>query len=444
MTVNPLYQSGVIVGHGTLKDSTAALTTSTSLVTGLATMSMGLLCNTPLLIAPGMGYNLAIFVQNLQVDAQESWQSALGAVFIAGIFYILVILLIFYGVGNVFFFLFPASFRISIGTGIGVFLALLGLKTLTGIGMFTITASGLDFPHEFQYQYFLGFGGILLVGLLNQRKFRSSFVIAVLFVTALNLFIRGGKKETIIDPKSFGDSSITDIAGQLRFDFQGGSKTAAIIVVLIMHKLFDVMGTVLTVSVSTILEDHKFIFDETTFRNVMSKSVPLQRIFLLDAVWVLIGAVLGCSTTTVFIESVAAIAVGARTGLASVVAGLCFIASIGLYPIVSLVPPEATGVVLFLTSVKIFHQLKLIDYDNSNYVIPSSLTLLLITFTQNISLGISIGLSVGMVFWAISGDLRSIVNKEDNNIRPTVAVIVFIVVYGIAWINILGEMGVLY
>jgi len=347
-------------------------------------------------------------------------------------------------VGSVFFFLFPSSFRISIGTGIGVFLALLGLATVTGIGMFRITAGALDFPHTFRFQYFLGLGGILLVGLLTQRKWKSSFVIAVLAVTALNIIIRGGQGETIISSDSFGHYDVSDVVGALRFNFNGGGQTAAIIVVLVMHKLFDVMGTVLTVSVSTILEDNKFIFDEKTFRHVMSKSVPLRRIFILDAVWVLIGAVLGCSTTTVFIESVAAIAVGARTGLASVVAGLCFLASIFLYPIVSLVPPEATGVVLFLTSVKVFHQLKLMDYDNPTHVIPSSLTLLLITFTQNISLGISIGLSVGMLFWAFSGELKKIVDEEDSNIKREAAIVVFILIYCIAWINVLGEMGVLY
>jgi len=352
-----------------------------------------------------------------------------------------------------FFFLFPGSFRTAIGTGIGMFLALLGLATVTGIGMFDINtiSEALDFPHTFRFQYFLGFGGILLAGLLNQSKWRSSFVITVLAVTALDIIVRGGQGQTILTGSEFGQYGVSNVAGQLSFSFNGlpglpvnGGKVAAIIIVLVMHKLFDVMGTVLTVSVSTILEDNKFIFDEKTFRHVMSKSIPLRRIFLLDAFWILPGAVLGLSTTTVFIESVAAIAVGARTGLAACVAGLCFLVSIFLYPIVSLVPAEATGVVLFLTSVKVFHQLKLMDYDNPTHIIPASLTFLLITFTQNISLGISIGLSVGMVFWALNGDLKEIVGKEDSNIKSQAAIVVFVLIYGIAWINILGEMGVLY
>jgi len=175
----------------------------------------------------------------------------------------------------------------------------------------------------------------------------------------------------------------------------------------------------------------------------MSTSVPLRKIFILDAVWVPIAAVLGVSTTTVFIESVAAIPVGARTGLASVVCGLCFLSSIFLYPIVKLIPPEATGVVLFLTSVKVMHQLKFIDYDKPAHIVPCCLTLLLITFTQNISLGISIGLSIGMVFWALSGELQEIISKE-STLKASTSAIVFALLYIVAWINILGEMGVLY
>jgi xanthine/uracil/vitamin C permease (AzgA family) len=196
----------------------------------------------------------ANFVLQFILGAGETWNSALGATFVAGVGYLIIVVGLQVGVGELFFFGLPQHFRIAIGVGIGLFLGFLGLMLGSGIGFAGISGGALGLPEEVRYQFWVAIAGLLLIVLLLHFKWSSAYILCVLAVTVASIVIRAIRGETLIAADAFGHYDMSPIAGQLNFKFLGGGQTAMVCVCLVCAKLFDVMGTVLTLAAGVVID----------------------------------------------------------------------------------------------------------------------------------------------------------------------------------------------
>ena len=348
----------------------AAVTTSTCLCAAIGSILMGALANYPLALAPGMGLN-AYFTYTVVKGMGVSWQTALGAVFLSGIIFLL---LTFGGIRQKLLAAIPYQLHAAVAGGIGLFIAFIGLRNSGIIVPSPATTVTLGNLHAHSTQ--LAIFGIVLIAVLQAYRVKASMLIGVLTTLAAGILFHQVKYM----PSTFNPMAIRDTAFQL--DIRGALKMNAleIIFVFLFVDLFDNIGTLVAVTerAGLIADDH---------------TIPrLDKIFFADATATVLGSLAGTSTVTSYIESSAGVAAGGRTGVTAIVTGILFFLAIFVAPVVGAIPDFATAPALILVGALMVAGAARIDWEEPRIAIPSFLTIITIPLTYSIATGLSFGL----------------------------------------------------
>ena len=348
----------------------AAVTTSTCLCAAIGSILMGALANYPLALAPGMGLN-AYFTYTVVKGMGVSWQTALGAVFLSGIIFLL---LTFGGIRQKLLAAIPYQLHAAVAGGIGLFIAFIGLRNSGIIVPSPATTVTLGNLHAHSTQ--LAIFGIVLIAVLQAYRVKASMLIGVLTTLAAGILFHQVKYM----PSTFNPMAIRDTAFQL--DIRGALKmnVLEIIFVFLYVDLFDNIGTLVAVTerAGLIADDH---------------TIPrLDKIFFADATATVLGSLAGTSTVTSYIESSAGVAAGGRTGVTAIVTGILFFLAIFVAPVVGAIPDFATAPALILVGALMVAGAARIDWEEPRIAIPSFLTIITIPLTYSIATGLSFGL----------------------------------------------------
>jgi AGZA family xanthine/uracil permease-like MFS transporter len=361
--VNPaiLHETGMPI---------AAVTIATCLCAAVGSILMGALANYPLALAPGMGLN-AYFTYTVVKGMGVAWQTALGAVFISGIIFLLLTI---GGIRQRLVGAIPYQLHAAVAGGIGLFIAFIGLHNagiIVASPATTVTLGDMHAPGTL-----LAVFGILLIAVLQAFRIKASMLIGVLGTTLLGIVCH----QVHWQYTSFSPLDIRATAFHL--DLRGALHMNAfeIIFVFLFVDLFDNIGTLVAVTerAGLISKDH---------------TIPrLDRIFFADATATVIGSLAGTSTVTSYIESSAGVAAGGRTGVTAIVTGLLFFAAIFVAPIFGAIPSFATAPALILVGALMVASSARIDWDDPRVAIPSFLTIITIPLTYSIATGLSFGI----------------------------------------------------
>jgi len=345
-----------------------ALITVTCVVAGLSSILIGLWANAPLMMAPGMGLN-AFFAFGLVLGAGIAWQTALGVVFISGVFFFLLTV---FGIRERIVRAIPASLRLATSVGIGLFIAFIGMKNLGLIVANEATFVGLG---PLNRTVILGLLGLLLIAILEVKKIRGSILIGILATALAGMILK-------ISPFPGGivaaPPSMAPVAFQL--DILGALKISlwASIFSFMFVDLFDSLGTMLAVCREAGLEKDGEIRD-------------LPKMLTADAVATVGGALLGTSTTTTYIESASGVADGGRTGLTGVSTGILFLLAAFFTPIIGSVQAYATAPALIMVGIFMMRGIGQINFHDFEEGVPSFLTFIMMPLTFSIAKGLAFG-----------------------------------------------------
>lgn len=329
-----------------------AVLIATALGGGIVTIAMGLLVNYPICLAPGVGL-LAFYTFTVVLGMGVAWQTALGAVFISGIVFLILTLTtvrqhIVEGI--------PASMKIAITVGIGLFITIIGLK-LSGLMAITLSLSPdslaqviatkghstpgssetiLTLGNLMDPQVALALFGLVFTALLMARNVQGSFIIGAV-VTSILAYATGNAQL----PENFSIIAVPDFSKAAFFQLDIGSAMSMGLVTIIFSftfvELFDSMGTLIGTATKAGIANPK-----------EGKFPGLGKAMTVDAVGVSFGALLGASTITAFVESAAGVGAGGRTGLTAVTCGILFLLALLFAPLITLVPNCATAPILIL------------------------------------------------------------------------------------------------
>ena len=362
----------------------AAVTTATCLCAGTGSILMGALANYPLALAPGMGLN-AYFTYTVVKGMGVPWQTALGAVFLSGIIFLL---LTFGGIRQRLLAAIPYQLHAAVAGGIGLFIAFIGLRNSGIIVPSAATTVTLGNLHAHTTQ--LAIVGIVLIAILQAYRVRAAMLIGVIATLLLGIFFH----QVAHTASSFNPLSIRATAFHL--DIRGALRLNAleIVFVFLFVDLFDNIGTLVAVTerAGLIAEDH---------------TIPrLDRIFFADATSTTLGALAGTSTVTSYIESSAGVAAGGRTGVTAIVVGLLFFLSMFIAPVVGALPDFATAPALVLVGALMTAGAARIPWNEPRVAIPAFLTIITIPLTYSIATGLSFGIISFAILEVATGHAR--------------------------------------
>ena len=419
VALNPLIiglakdADGKYIGGGDAPNL-ALVAAATALIAGVMTILMGVVANFPLAIATGLGLNTFVAVG---IASKMSWADAMGLVVLEGI---IILILVLTGFRVAVFRAVPTQLKIAISVGIGLFIALIGLvdagfvrRTSTGPVPVTLGDNGnlIGWP-----VVVFAFGLFLMIG-LTVKKIKGALLIGITVTTIVAIAVESAFKigpfvgPDGVNPKGWNlnvpalpDAVVAtpDFAILGSFNLLGGfdriTLVAASLLVftLLLADFFDTMGTMTAIGQQAGLVD----------RNGNIEGA--NRILLIDSLAATAGGAGSVSSNTSYIESASGVGEGARTGLASVVTGLLFLLTTFLAPLVAIIPYEAAVPALIIVGFMMMTQIKGIDWDDLGIAIPAFLTIILMPFTYNISVGIGAGFVTYVVIRVVQGRRREI------------------------------------
>ena len=377
--VNPMMMADAGIDPG-------AAFVATCLAAALGSLIMGAWANYPIALAPGMGLN-AFFSYTVVGSMGYSWQVALGAVFISGfLFFMLSIFRIREWIINSI----PMPLRSAIAAGIGLFLALIALKS-AGIVVdnpATLVGAG-DMTQPGPLLAALGF---MLIVALAYRRVTGAVMIGILVITGISLLL--GLSQTtgfVSTPPSLAPTFLElDIRGALDVGL------VAVIFAFLFVDLFDTSGTLIGVAQKADLVDKD------------GKLPRLGRALMADSTATMFGSLLGTSTTTSYVESAAGTAVGGRTGLTACVVAALFLLSLFLSPLAGAVPAFATAPALFFVAVLMTSGLVQVNWEDLTEAAPVVVTALMMPLTFSIANGIALGFITWTAIKLLSGRWRDL------------------------------------
>jgi AGZA family xanthine/uracil permease-like MFS transporter len=362
-----------------------AVFVATCLIAALGTAIMGLHANYPIALAPGMGLN-AYFAFVVVGAMGYTWQVALGAVFVSGCLFLIVTLfrlreLIVNGI--------PHSIRIAITVGIGLFLALIALKSAGIVAADKATFVTLGDLHT--PPVVLATLGFFIIVVLDRLKVRGAILIGIMVVTVLSFFFGGNQFKGVFSPPP----SIAPTFLQL--DIKGALAGGVLNVVLVFFlvELFDATGTLMGVAKRAGLL--------TT-----GKMDRLNKALLADSAAIFAGSLLGTSSTTAYIESAAGVQAGGRTGLTALTVAVLFLACLVISPLAGAVPAYATAPALFYVACLMLRELVELNWDETTEVVPAAVTALAMPFTYSIANGLAFGFITYAVLKLFTGRVREV------------------------------------
>ncbi len=421
VALNPLIigltkdADGKYIGGGDAPNL-ALVAAMTALIAGLLTILMGVVGNYPMALATGLGLNTFVAVG---IASQMSWADAMGLIVIEGI---IITVLVLTGFRTAVFKAVPAQLKIAISVGIGLFIALIGLvdagfvrRTSAGPVPVTLGDGGtlVGWPI-----IIFGLGLFLTIGLLV-KKVKGAILIGIVVATAAAVAVesafkigplfngatgdvnpKGWNLNVPAMPESIAATPDFSLFGQ--FNLLGSLDRVPLVTVillvftLLLSDFFDTVGTVTAIGHESGLIDR-------------DGNVPNNdRILLVDSIAAMAGGAGSISSNTSYIESASGVGEGARTGLASVVTGALFLLTTFLSPLVAIIPYEAATPALVIVGFLMMTQIKGIDWEDLGIAIPAFLTIILMPFTYNISVGIGAGFVSYVVIRYLQGRRKDV------------------------------------
>ncbi len=346
---------------------------ATALSSAIATAIMALYANLPVGLAPGMGLN-AFFAFSVCLGMGYSWQFALTAVFLEGLIFILLTIT---NLREAILNCIPFDLKKAISAGIGLFIAFIGLQ---GSGIVidnpaTLVSMGnITSPNAI-----VTIIGLFAVSVMLIYKIRGALLYGILFATVIGAFLGVTKLDTLSASSFLTLPSFTPTFWQFDFSQVFTTDMLFVLTTFLFVDLFDTVGTLVGVA---------------TKGNLLDKDGRLpeaKQAFLADAMGTCIGAVLGTSAVTSYVESASGVAAGGRTGLTALVIAVFFFISLLLAPIFLLIPSAATAPALIVVGLFMISPIKEIDFDNFSVSIPVFITIIGMPLTYSIAHGIAWG-----------------------------------------------------
>lgn len=402
----------------------SAVVTATCIGAAIGTWLVGILSNYPMAQAPGLGLN-AVFGYTLCLSFGLHAPAALAAVFLGGIFFILLTVT---GARSAIVNSIPYSLKKAISAGIGLFIALIGFSksgiVIQGTGGVTVDLAAFSTA-----QVNIALAGLTIITILVIQKVRGAILIgmAVTAVIANVCQFVFGLDVGITMPESWVPRIDFSMFGKCFTGFgelfsAPFASLLAVMITLLMVDMFDTVGTLIGAA------------DKAGFLDENGNLPKMERAMLADALATSIGAIFGTSTVSTYVESTAGIAAGGRTGLTSMVTGLCFIGSMFLTPVIGFVPVCATAPVLIVVGIMMCSALKDIDWHDLEVAFPSFFTVVGMPFFYSITDGMAFGFLSYLTVKIAKGKA-----KEVNPLMYVVSLL-FLVMYAIVGLQ---EIGVL-
>jgi AGZA family xanthine/uracil permease-like MFS transporter len=411
--VNPSILGNAIV----IPDGFAKLVVVTALAAAIGSLLMGLVARYPFAQAPGMGLN-AYFAFTVVVGHKIAWQTALGAVFISGAIFVVLSLL---GARQAIVRAIPDALKIAVTGGIGVFLAFLGLKN-AGV-VVADPATFVTLGSTGSAPVLIGVFGLFVTAILLVRNVPGAVLLGIVGSTVLAIATRAAVYPGAHGNVPFGGFphgivalpiAPTGLVGALDLHAALSLGVATVVFTFFFVDFFDATGTLVA------LAERAGVIDA-------AGNLPrARRTFTMDGLAAMIGAALGTSTTTAYIESASGIAEGGRTGLTACVVGVLFLCATVLWPLAAAVPAAATAPALIVVGAMMMSSLRAIDWDDFTIAIPVFLTIIAMPLTFSIANGVSFGVISYVVIKASTGGARKI--------NPVLYIVAALLVVRYAWL----------
>ncbi|TLX73458.1 NCS2 family permease [Labilibacter sediminis] len=368
-----------------------AVFTATALSAAVATLVMALLAKLPFALAPGMGLN-AFFAFSVCLGMGHTWQFALTAVFLEGIIFIL---LTAFNIRELIIKAIPINIKHAISVGIGLFIALIGFKN-AGIvvdNQATLVSLGsvIDISHN--AAPLVALITLVITGALLARKVKGALLIGILVGTVLG--IPFGLTNL---PSSFEltPPSLAPIMGKFEWNHIFTIDMALVLLTFLFVDLFDTVGTLIGVSSKANMLDEK------------GRIPRVKQALFADSIGTTLGAFLGTSTVTTYVESAAGVGEGGRTGLTAATTGVLFLLALFFSPLFLMIPSAATAPTLILVGVMMFTPITKIDLSDFTEAIPAFLTIVMMPFTFSIAEGIVFGMLGYVILKVLTGRFKEI------------------------------------
>jgi AGZA family xanthine/uracil permease-like MFS transporter len=423
VVLNPLIigtqadSTGAFLGGGK-GPNLAMVAAATALVAGVMTLLMGVVANYPLALATGLGLNAFVTFGIAKLPGM-TWADAMGLIVIEGI---IITVLVLTGFRQAVFHAVPAQLKTAISVGIGLFITIIGL---VDSGFVRKPAAG-PVPVELGIGGFLAgwpllvfVAGLVAIIVMMVKRVKGAILYGIIGATLLAMLVEwafsvGGQTDQtgkLVNPQGWGlnvpklPDNVFDIPdfGLLgHFSLLGsftkiGIVSAALLIfTLMLADFFDTMGTMVAIGAEAGLLDKE------------GNPPSAQKILIIDSVAAAAGGAASVSSNTAYIESASGVGEGARTGLASVVTGLLFLAATFLAPLVKVVPYEAATPALVVVGFLMMQQVKGIDWDDLEIAIPAFLTIVLMPFTYSITVGIGAGFVMYVLLKVVRGKAATI------------------------------------
>ena len=347
----------------------AAVTAATCLSAAFGSLAMGIFARYPIALAPGMGLN-AYFTYVVCLGMGIPWQVALGAVFLSGVAFLLLTVA---GIRQLVIAAIPAELYAAVASGIGLFIAFIGLRNagiIVADRATLVTLGNLRDPSTA-----LALAGLVLIAVLMALRVRAAMLVGVLVTTVAGALL--GLIPWAPAPYSLADISAT----AFRFDIGGAMSLGflEVVFVFLFVDLFDNIGTLVAVGKQAKLFDRQ-------------NSIPrIQRILYADASATIVGSAAGTSTVVSYIESAAGVAAGGRSGFTAVVVGLLFLIAMFVAPVFGVIPVAATAPALIIVGSLMMTAAAEIEWQKPAIAVPAFLTMITIPLTFSIANGLAFG-----------------------------------------------------
>ena len=391
LAINPSILSAAGMDAG-------AVFTATVVSAVLATLVMAFYAKLPFALAPGMGLN-AFFAYTIVLTMGYTWQFALTAVFVEGLIFILLTLT---GLRQKIVDSMPLLLRRSISPGIGLFIAFIGLKNAGIVTSNASTFVSLGNLHD--PAVLLACFGILLSAILLIRNVTGALLIGILVTTIAGIPFHITQVDSVVSTPP----SLAPVFCQFEWSQILSVDMAICVLTFLFIDMFDTIGTLIGVSNRAGMVDEQ-------------GNIPrLKNAFMADAIGTTLGAVLGTSTVTTYVESASGVNVGGRSGLTSFTTAICFALALFLAPLFLAIPSQATAPALVLVGVMMMHDIRKVDFSNYLTAIPCFVCIAFMPLTYSISDGILMGLITWVLLHVGSG------HYKDLNIGMIILCLLFI------------------
>lgn len=389
---------------------TGAIFTATALASAIGSFCMALFANLPFVLSAGMGLN-AYFAYTVVLGMGYSWEVALTAVFVEGIIFIILSLT---NVREAIFNAIPASLKVAVSVGIGLFITFIGLQnahivvdgsTLVGLFSFNGSVKAGTFQSE-GITVVLALIGLLITAFLVIKNVKGNILLGILITWVLGIICQltglyvpnaeAGFYSLIPSGIISAPASVAPTLFKMDFSPIASLNFVVVVFAFLFVDIFDTLGTLIGCA---------------TKANMLDKEGKLPGIkgaLMADAVGTTVGACLGTSTITTFVESSSGIAEGGRTGLTSIVSGLLFILALFFSPVFLAIPSFATAPALIVVGFFMMQSVAKINWSDMLEAIPAFICIFAMPFMYSISEGISFGVISFVVLNAVAGKAKKI------------------------------------